>query len=296
MSDDDMAGLDLDGVVGMILGGERVHGATMRRFAERFAKFGLRESALRPSYGLAEATVHVAASAGERAPAVVTFDAERLAAGYLERARGDGVELVSCGAAGSCEVRIVDPDALTEQPAGAVGEIWVHGAQVGAGYWRNPELTERTFGGELAHPSAGTPRVPWLRTGDLGAMFDDELFVIGRIKDLLIVDGRNHYPDDIEATVEDVTHSRAAAVAVPADTTERLVAIAEVKTPGGSPELRDVKRRITAAIRIAHGLRVSDLVLVAPGSLPITTSGKVRRSACRELYQDGGFIRLDATV
>ena len=245
---------------------------------------------------MAEATVHVASSAGERAPAVVTFDAERLAAGYLEPTRGDGAELVSCGAAGSCEVRIVDPHTRAEQPAGAVGEIWVHGAQVGAGYWRNPELTERTFRGHLVSPSAGTPHGPWLRTGDLGAMFDDELFVVGRIKDLLIVDGRNHYPDDIEATVEDVTHSRAVAVAVPADATERLVAIAEVKTPGGSPELRDVKSRITAAILAAHGLRVSDLVLVAPGSLPIPTSGKVRRSACRELYQDGGFIRLDATV
>jgi long chain fatty acid CoA FadD26 len=86
------------------------------------------------------------------------------------------------------------------------------------------------------------------------------------------------------------------AVAVPTDTTETLVAIAEVKTPGGSPELRDVKRQIAAAISACHGLRVSDLVLVAPGSLPITTSGKVRRSACRQLYRDGGFIRLDAAV
>jgi long chain fatty acid CoA FadD26 len=294
VSDDDLAGLDLDGVVGMILGGERVHGATMRRFAERFAAFGLRESALRPSYGLAEATLHVASSAGERAPAVVTFDAERLAAGYLEA--GDGVELVSCGAAGSCEVRIVDPDTVAERPAGAVGEIWVHGDQVGAGYWRNPDLTERTFGGRLANPSEGTPPGPWLRTGDLGAIFNDELFVVGRIKDLLIVDGRNHYPDDIEATVEDITNSRAVAVAVPIDTTETLVAIAEVKTTGGAPELRDVKRRIASAIRACHGVRVRDLVLVAPGSLPITTSGKVRRTACRQLYQEGEFVRLDAPV
>ena len=296
VSDDDMAGLDLDGVVGMILGGERVHGATMRRFAERFGQFGLRESALRPSYGLAEATLHVASSPGDRAPAVVRFDADRLAVGYLEAAHGDGAELVSCGAAGSCEVRIVDPDTLLEQPAGAVGEIWVHGDQVGAGYWRNPQMTERTFRGELTNPPAGTPRGPWLRTGDLGAMFGGELFVIGRIKDLLIVDGRNHYPDDIEATVEDITHSRAAAVAVPTDTTETLVAIAEVKTSGGSAELSDMKRRIASAIRASHGLRLSDLVFVAPGSLPITTSGKVRRSACRQLYQDGGFSRLDAAV
>lgn len=124
-------------------------------------------------------------------------------------------------------------------------------------------------------------------------MFDEELFVISRIKDLLIVDGRNHHPDDIEATIEEITNCRAAAVAVPDGTGENLVAIAEVKTPAGSPEFSGTKRLIGAAIRHSHGLRVSDLVFVAPGSLPVTSSGKIRRSDCAQRYRVGGFDRLD---
>jgi long chain fatty acid CoA FadD26 len=131
-------------------------------------------------------------------------------------------------------------------------------------------------------------------------IFDGELFIIGRIKDLLIVDGRNHYPDDIEFTIGEITAGRVAAVSVPDETTEKLVAIAEIKPPGGSPEetaekLRDIKRRVAAAVKNVHGVRVGDLVLVGQGSLPITTSGKVRRSACVEQYRLDQFSRLGAT-
>ena len=153
------------------------------------------------------------------------------------------------------------------------------------GYWRKPEQTERTFGATLVDPSPGTPTGPWLRTGDLGVMSDGELFIIGRIKDLLIVDGRNHYPDDIEATIQEITGGRVAAISVPDDRTEQLVAIVELKKRGSSDEdamhrLHAVKRQVTSAISQSHSLRVADLVLVPPGSIPITTSGKVRRSAC----------------
>ncbi len=110
----------------------------------------------------------------------------------------------------------------------------MHGDNVAMGYWRNPQLTERTFGGKLVNPSPGTPQGPWLRTGDLGVMSDGELFIIGRIKDLLIVDGRNHYPDDIEATIQEITGGRVAAISVPDDRSEQLVAIAELKKRGGS--------------------------------------------------------------
>ena len=299
-SDADMAGLDLGGLLGIISGAERVHPGTLHRFNERFAQFGLPRSTVRSSYGLAEATVYVVASPGGHAPTEVRLDSEKLAAGHAALCADGGSELVGCGAPRSSDVRIVDPQTQLELPAGEVGEIWVHGDQVAAGYWRNPELTRRTFGGQLAAPSEGTPKGPWLTTGDLGVIFDGELFIIGRIKDLLIVDGRNHYPDDIEVTIGEITAGRVAAVSIQDETTEKLVGIAEIKPPGGTPEeaaekLRDLKRRVATTVKNVHGVRVADLVLVGQGSLPITTSGKVRRSACVEQYRLDQFSRMDAT-
>jgi long chain fatty acid CoA FadD26 len=150
-------------------------------------------------------------------------------------------------------------------------------------------------------PSSGTPEGPWLRTGDLGVISDGDLFIVGRIKDLVIVDGRNHYPDDIEATIQEITGGRVAAISVPDDRTEQLVAIIELKKRGDSYDdamhrLRAVKREVTSAISQSHSLRVADLVLVSPGSIPITTSGKVRRSACVERYRVDDFARLDVPV
>jgi long chain fatty acid CoA FadD26 len=299
-SDADMAGLDLSGLLGVISGAERVHPGTLHRFTERFAKFGLPGSAVRSSYGLAEATVYVVSSPGGQPPTEVRFDSEKLAAGHATLCAAGGSELVGCGTPRSCDVRIIDPETVRELPAGEVGEVWVHGDQVASGYWRNPELTARTFGGRLPNPTEGTPQGPWLKTGDLGVIFDGELYIIGRIKDLLIVDGRNHYPDDIEFTIGEITKGRVAALSVPDDATEKLVAIAEIKSPDGTPEeaaetVRDLKRRVAAAVNHVHGVRVGDLVLVGQGSLPITTSGKVRRSSCGEQYRLNQFSRLDVT-
>lgn len=299
-SDADMEGLDLSGCLGIISGAERVHPSTLHRFTARFEKFGLPVSTVRSSYGLAEATVYVVSSPGGRAPTEVRFDSEKLAAGHVEVCAEGGSELVGCGRPRSCDVRVVDPETAVELPDGKVGEIWVHGDQISPGYWRNPELTARTFAGQLADPSEGTPKGPWLKTGDLGAIFDGELYIIGRIKDLLIVDGKNHYPEDIEHTVGEITMGRVAAISIQDDTTEKLVAIAEIKPPAGSPEeaaeaLKDLKRRVAAAVRDVHGVRVADLVLVGQGSLPITTSGKVRRSSCGEQYRLEQFSRMDAT-
>nr|AAA17080.1 pclA [Mycobacterium leprae] len=195
-------------------------------------------------------------------------------------------------------MRIVDSDTCIECPTGRVGEIWLHGDNVAEGYWHKPEETQRTFGGKLANPSPGTPEGPWLRTGDLGFISEDELFIVGRMKDLLIVYGRNHYPEDIESTVQEITGGRVAAISVPVDETEKLVTIIEVKKRGDSDaeamqKLVAVKNNITAAISKSHGLNVADLVLVPPGSIPTTTSGKVRRTACVEQYRRQQFSRLD---
>jgi long-chain fatty acid adenylyltransferase FadD28 len=299
-SDDDMAGLDLGDVRGIGSGSERISPATIKRFTERFARFNLCDTVIRPGYGLAEATVYVSTGLPGQMPKVVHFDSEKLTNGHAERCESrSGTPLVSMGVPQSPTVRIVDPDTTTECPAGMTGEIWVHGDNVALGYWGKPDETESTFGGRLVAPSAGTPEGPWLRTGDSGFVFDDELFIVGRIKDLLIVYGRNHSPDDIEATVQEITGGRCAAIAVSDRHTEKLVVIIEVKKRGESDEevadkLTALKREVTSAISNTHALRVADLVLVPPGSLPITTSGKVRRATCVEQYRHGQFARVDA--
>jgi fatty acid CoA ligase FadD28 len=299
-SDDDMSGLDLSGVQSILSGSERVNPATLKRFVERFARFNLHDSVVRPSYGLAEATVYVATSRPGQPPEIVDFDSDKLSAGKAKRcASGGGTPLVSYPLGQSPTVRIVDPETRIECPEDTTGEIWVHGDNVSMGYWHKPEETERTFGGMLVAPSDGTPDGPWLRTGDLGFIANGELFIVGRIKDLLIVYGRNHSPDDIEATSQEITGGRVAAIAVPDEGSEQLVVIIEVKQRGASDEdvlhkFAVVKREVTSAISNSHGLGVADLVLVPPGSIPITTSGKVRRAACVEQYRHGQFVRLDA--
>jgi fatty acid CoA ligase FadD28 len=299
-SDDDMSGLDLGNVLGIFSGSERVQPATLRRFTERFAPFNLRDKVIRPSYGMAEATLYVATREAGQSPRIVHFEPEELTKGHAKPSvSGGGTPLVSYGVPRSPMVRIVDPDTRIECPEGTTGEIWVHGANVAAGYWQQPQETELTFGATLIAASAGTPDGPWLRTGDQGFISDGELFIVGRIKDLLIVYGRNHSPDDLEATIQTIAPGRCAAISVPDDDTERLVAIIELKNRAGTngdarDDLDVVKRKVTSAISNVHGLSIADLVVVEPGSIPITTSGKVKRAACVEHYQQNQFDRLDA--
>lgn len=298
-SDSDLAGLDLGGVLGIISGAERVEPATLQRFVDRFAHFNFRDEMVRPSYGLAEATVFAAAGTWSESSGAVRFDAGELSAGRARRcAAGTGTRLVKYQVAQSPTLRIVDCDTNRECPPGVVGEIWVHGENVADGYWRRPPQGQSCFGATLVDPSPGTPRGPWLKTGDQGFLFDDELFIVGRIKDLLIINGRNHYPEDIETTVQEVTRGRVAAISVPANGTEKLVSIIELKERSDSQDtahrLASVRSDVTAAISNAHGLNVEDVVLVSPGSIPTTTSGKIRRAACIEEYRQERFVRLDA--
>jgi fatty acid CoA ligase FadD28 len=300
VTDEDMAGVDLGDVVCILNGSERVQPATLRRFTERFARFGLQDKVIRPAYGMAEASVYIATRAAGHPPEIVNFESDKLSAGHAKRcASGVGTPLVSYGVPRSPLVRIVDPETRTECPAGTVGEIWAHGDNIGTGYWGRPADREDTFGATILDASAGTPEAPWLRTGDLGFFSEGELFIIGRIKDLLIVYGRNHSPDDIEGTIHEITRGRCAAIGVPDQGIEKLVTIVELKKSSDPDEdiaerLGRVKREITSAISNAHGLATSDVVLVGPGSIPVTTSGKVRRAECERLYLDGAFRRLDA--
>jgi long-chain fatty acid adenylyltransferase FadD28 len=298
-SDEELTGLDLGNVLGIINGSERVQPATLKRFANRFAPFNFPATALRPSYGMAEATVYMVTRKAGDVPHVVHFDSDGLSGGRANRCESpNGTALVSYGVPRSPIMRIVDPDTNVERSSETIGEIWVHGDNVATGYWRKPQESEYTFGAKLSGPSPGTPEGPWLRTGDLGFFHEGELFIIGRIKDLLIVYGRNHSPDDIEATIQVITRGRCVAIAVPDDGIEKLVAIAELKDrhEAGDDSLQkfaSVKNDVTSAISTSHGLSIADLVLVRPGSIPITTSGKVRRRACVEQYQQDQFARLD---
>ena len=302
-TDNDLAGLDLGGVLGIINGAERVEPATLARFADRFAHFNFRDHMLRPSYGLAEATVFVAAGTWSESSPAAHFDVGELGAGRVEPcAAGKGAALVKYDVLQSPMVRIVDVDTNRQCPQDVVGEIWVHGDNVAAGYWSRPPEQQRCFGATLVDPSPGTPDGPWLRTGDLGFIYEGELFIVGRIKDLVIIRGRNHHPEDIEATVHEITRGRVAAISVPVNSTENLVTVIELKkrtdlktdSAGDAKRwLTEVKSDVTSAISNAHGLNVGDLVLVSPGSIPTTTSGKIRRAACVEQYRQDLFTRLD---
>lgn len=296
--DEDMAGRDLGDVSAIISGAERVHVATLRRFVTRFARFNLKETVLRPSYGLAEATLYVATAESRRAPEVVHFEPEKLSAGHAKRTRS-GTGLVSYGKPENPPVRIVDPETCSEVPAGTIGEIWSQGENVALGYWNKPAESEHTFGGHLVDPSSDVADNRWLRTGDLGFISEGELFIIGRMKDLLIVRGRNLYPDDIEATVSLISNGRTAAIADPLSQVEQLVVVIELKRRQGetneefAERIEAVKSEATSAISRSHGISVADLVIVDPGAIPITTSGKIRRSGASEKYRKREFNRLD---
>ncbi|MDX1872149.1 AMP-binding protein [Mycolicibacterium sp. 120266] len=291
-SDADMSDLDLSGILGIINGAERIHPPTLVKFNERFSAVGFRPEMMVPSYGLAEATVFVASGNSGRAPEAVEFAAEDLVEGVATRSPG-GSPLMRYGMPVSPLVRIVDADTCRPCPDGTIGEIWTHGENVSAGYWCKPEQTGSAFGATLADAPADAPETGWLRTGDRGFISEGDLFIVGRIKDMLIVRGRNYYPEDIEATVQQITRGRVAAIAVPDEQTENLVIIIELKKTGDTRDLDDTKSKIIASISRAHGLHVADIVFVAPGDIPTTTSGKIRRSGCVENYRVNTFQRLD---
>lgn len=290
-TDEELEGLDLSGVDSIICGAERVHPPTVARFNDRFGANGFRPESLMPSYGLAEATVFVASGSRGRVPEAVEFDPEELSQGNAIRKPG-GAPLLRYGLPAAAPlIRIVDADTRRVCPDGTVGEIWTHGENVSAGYWQKPDNTGTGFGATLLDGDQGEPDAGWLRTGDRGFFSEGDLFIVGRIKDMLIVRGRNHYSEDIESTVAEHTRGRVAAIAVADEQAEKLVTVVELKNR--EQDLDTLKNDVVAAISRAHGVQVADIVLVEPGSLPTTTSGKIRRSACVQQYQQGQFVRLD---
>jgi len=282
--------LELSRVVSLINGSEPVLPATIAKFHDAFAGCGLRPEVHRSSYGLAEATVLVSVTGAGKPPRQVTFDRARLAAGYAEPAApgASATTLVSCGRPAGQRVRITDP--VTGQPAepGEVGEIQVSGPNVGRGYWGRAEASAATFGLPPLDPETGEG---WLATGDLGVVFDGELFVTGRLKDLVVVDGRNHYPQDIEQTVEDhpaVRPHSAAAFAIDGDDGEAAVVVLE-RAKDTDADLAEATAALRAAVSAGYGLRLHDVVFLPPGEVPRTSSGKISRARSRVSYLDGAL-------
>jgi polyketide synthase 12 len=264
-------------------GAEPVRAATLRRFAGTFAPAGFRREAFYPCYGLAEATVMVTGGTVGTPPVLLEPDG-----GAADAAA------VGCGRPGEgLTVVVADPERQQELPEGEVGEIWVQGASVAKGYWRNTLATRESFRATLAGHEGR-----FLRTGDLGFLRDGELFVTGRLKDLLVIDGRNHYPQDLELSAE-MSHPAlrpgcTAAFSVDSGVDgERPVLVAEVD-PDAAGEAEKITELVRGAIGDAHGLPVHDVVLVHPGTIPKTSSGKIQRRASRTAYLDGTLSLVGA--
>lgn len=305
--------IDLSNVVGLLNGSEPVTLSAIEKFTTAFAPYGLPATAVKPSYGMAEATLGVSTIAPDAAASAVFLDRVQLAAGQavVVAPETDGaVAYVSCGQLmRDLWAVITGPDGA-EVPDRTVGEIWLHGNNIGRGYFGREEESQRTFGNKLqsrlevgSHAEGAPDNSCWLATGDLGVYIDGELYITGRKKDLVIIDGRNHYPHDIETTVSHsspaIRTGYVAAFSVSADAVdpptggsgEQLVVVAERAAGVGRTDLDGVAAAVRAAISREHQVRVADIRLVAAGTIPRTTSGKLARNACRAEYLAGAFIR-----
>jgi acyl-CoA synthetase (AMP-forming)/AMP-acid ligase II len=279
-------------------GSERVRGDTLARFTRRFGAAGFRREAFFPTYGLAEATLLVSGGPQNRPPPSLTVlpnDLELHRVTVLPESAHSGIQLVGCGCVALGQrVVVVDPESAVLCPEGTVGEIWVHGPSVAQGYWRKPIESAETFGAMLA--SSG-PEL-FLRTGDLGFIYCGELYVTGRLKEVIIIRGLNHYPQDIEATLErsDPACAVGSKVAFTLDGggEERLAVAVELEAHAGH-DFHRLASIIRREILLQHGLAVELVLFARRGLLPKTTSGKIQRSRCRADFLAGQLPVLFAS-
>jgi fatty acid CoA ligase FadD32 len=315
------APLDLSNVKAVLNGSEPISAATVRRFNEAFGPFGFPPKAIKPSYGLAEATLFVSTTPASEEPKIISVDRDALNSGRIVEVGSDSPKAVAQASAGKVGIAewavIVDAESATELPDGQIGEIWISGQNMGTGYWGKPEESIATFQNILksrtnpSHAEGAADDATWVRTGDYGAYHDGELYITGRVKDLVIIDGRNHYPQDLEYSAQEASKALrvgyVAAFSVPAnqlpdevfadahsglkrdpdDSSEQLVIVAE-RAPGAHKlDPQPIVDDIRAAIAVRHGVTVRDVLLTAAGAIPRTSSGKIGRRATRAAYLDG---------
>ncbi len=282
-------GLDLSKWRMALNGAQPIRAEVIEQFCQTFADYGFKRAAFCPGYGLAEATLKVTAVRQPDQPTFYHLKSDAIAQNRVTAAR-DGEQKtqiqVGCGSTEiDTKIKIINPHSLTHSSPEEIGEIWVGGATVAQGYWKNPQATAETFKAYCRDTGEG----PFLRTGDLGFLKDGQLFVTGRLKDIIIIEGRNHYPQDIELTVTN-SHSAlkpmsGAAFGVVTKGGERLVVVQEVKrTYWRQLAFEEVTASIREAIALEHDLRVYQLALIRPGTLPKTSSGKIQRRKCRSLF------------
>ncbi len=301
--DEQIEALDLSTWVLAFCGAEPVRSASIERFSARFAASGFRKNAFYPCYGMAEATLFVAGPGPSRGePHLAAWDREALASGTALPAEDAcapaSISLVSCGAAwGAQQLHIVAPEHGTLCAARQVGEIWLAGPNVAPGYWGNREASQKTFGANLPNASQD-----FLRTGDLGFMDDGHLFITGRLKDLIIIRGRNHAPHDIEESVREnvaelATNTCAAFSVQQADDSEALVLVQEiVQRQAATIDAEATIAAIRKVLVSVHGVDPVDIVLTVSARLARTSSGKLRRHECRRKYVAGEFTRLSGQL
>lgn len=288
-------GLDLSCWEVAFCGAEPVRAATLARFAAKFAPYGFRFQAFTPCLGMAESTLMTSCTPQSQAPVITTFTASALAhnrvevATPLDRATANVQRLVSSGQPWLDQTFcIVNPESGTRAAPDEVGEIWIAGPSVAGGYWQRPQESAQTFGATIADTGEG----PYLRSGDLGFLHNGELFVTGRLKDLIIIRGRNYYPQDLELTAEQahpaLQPGSAVAFSIEETNEERLVLVQEVaRTHLRTLVADEVIAAIRSAISQLHQLQVSAILLLRPGRMLKTSSGKVQRRATRQAYLDG---------
>lgn len=291
-----LQGLDLSSWRVAFVGGEPVRAETMDRFIENFAPFGFPPPTLRPGYGMAEATLLLSGTGPGTGPIIRPVNRAALQHDRIEPAR-DARDVQRCVSVGrgveGGRVAIVDPETRHRLGPDRIGEVWIAGPHVAGGYWRNPEASEETFGGVIAgEDNPGR----WLRTGDLAFTdADGEIYITGRIKDVVIIRGVNHYPQDIEETVQDChpalsRHGGAAFGALDERGEERLVIVQEVeRTERRTIVPAELSGQIREAVTAGHDVAPWRIVLIRPGTLPKTTSGKIQRGLTRQLWRDGAL-------
>ena len=294
---DQCGALDLSSLRASGNAAEPIHPTTSEEFYSKFAPFGLRWEALCPAYGLAEATLLVTTTPMDASPSVGRFDSEALSQGeviLLSDARSEGQSVSCCGRPlPATEVAIVDPDTKQRMSPGKVGEVWVRSEGVAAGYWGRPDESAQTFRAEIAGEAGRT----YLRTGDLGFLHAGQLYITARAKDLIILHGLNHHPQDVEWTVQQahpaLRADHGAAFGIDVNGEERLAVVQELeRAEYSSEELLQIVQAMVQSVADYHGATLHTIALIKRGSLPKTSSGKIQRHAARDSFLTGSLKSL----